>query len=82
MKIHFKIIQNEELFIKIYNKDKEKEVVIPILDFIKYYKTIAHIPNPVIKNDFMSSDNYEDYDIESYRNIRKTELTKNEFKID
>ena len=35
----------------IYNKDKEKEVVVPILDFIKYYKSIAHLSNQLFEKD-------------------------------
>ena len=65
----------------IYNKDKEKEIVIPILDFIKYYKNIAHISNPIIKKGFVNDENYEDYDVETYRNMEQTQISKNEFII-
>ena len=56
----------------VYNKDKEKEVIVPILDFIKYYKSIGHLSNPIIRKGFVNDENYEEYeeyDIETYRNI-------------
>ena len=65
----------------IYNKDKEKELVIPILEFIKYYKSIAHLSNPIIKKGFVNDDNYEEQDVETYRNIEKTQLDKTNFLI-
>jgi ubiquitin C-terminal hydrolase len=68
----------------VYNKDKEKEVVVPILDFIKYYKNIAHLSNPIIKKGFVNDENYEDYeeyDVETYRNIEKTKIDKTNFTI-
>ena len=68
----------------VYNKDKEKEVVVPILDFIKYYKNIAHLSNPIIKKGFVNDENYEDYeeyDVETYRNIEKTQIDKTNFTI-
>jgi ubiquitin C-terminal hydrolase len=68
----------------VYNKDKEKEVVVPILDFIKYYKSIAHLSNPIIRKGFVNDENYEDYeeyDVETYRNIEKTQINKTNFTI-
>ena len=68
----------------VYNKDKEKEVVVPILDFIKYYKSIAHLSNPIIRKGFVNDENYEDYeeyDVETYRNIEKTQIDKTNLTI-
>jgi ubiquitin C-terminal hydrolase len=64
----------------IYNKDKVKEVVIPILDFIKYYKSISHLSNPIIRKGFVNEENYE-YDVETSHNIEKIQLNKTEFII-
>lgn len=68
----------------VYNKDKEKEVVVPILDFIKYYKSIANLSNPIIRKGFVNDENYQDYevyDVETYRNIEKTQIDKTNFTI-
>ena len=65
----------------VYKEGTGHDIIIPILDFIKYYKTITKISKPVIKNGFANEENYEEQDIETYRNIEKTQITKMKYNI-